>query len=66
VQQALAALGILLRATWTQPLLLATTIASLALCAISLPEAKIGLVLDVAILATWLVVSRPHLLGESR
>jgi hypothetical protein len=62
---ATTALGILMRATWISPLLLATTMVSLVLCAISLPEAKIGLVIDIVILAAWMAVTRLHLLGET-
>jgi hypothetical protein len=63
---ATAGLGILLRATWTPGSLWCTTLASLALCAISLPEAKIGLVIDILILAAWMAVTSLHLLGETR
>jgi nicotinamide riboside transporter PnuC len=63
---AATALGIVSRATWTSPLLLATTLASLALCAIRLPEAKIGLVIDIVIIAVWIGVTRLNLPGHPR
>jgi hypothetical protein len=55
---AASAIGILSRATWTSPVLLCTTLASLALCAVTLPDAKIGLVLDILVLAALVAASR--------
>jgi hypothetical protein len=58
---AASAIGILSRATWTSPVLLCTTLGSLALCAVTLPDAKIGLVLDILILAGMVApVACPH------
>jgi hypothetical protein len=61
---AATAIGILLRANWTLPVLLCTTLASLALCAVTLPDAKIGLVLDILILAALMTASRLSILKE--
>ena len=60
---AAAAFGLFFGATWTSPFLLATTLASLALCAIHVPEAKIGLVIDVFILLAWIAVVPLRVLG---
>jgi hypothetical protein len=47
---AAAAVGLLAHAPWTTSLLVLVTFGSLLLCAVNLPEAKIGLLLDVLIL----------------
>ena len=50
--------GLLARARWTQPVLLAATVLSLVLCVLDWEAAKMGGIIDIAILAAMLLASR--------
>lgn len=50
---AVAGLGILRRSAWTRPLLLGVTLFSLAICLLVLEAARIGVIINVAILVVF-------------
>ncbi len=55
---AVAAVGLLTGAAWLRPVLLAATVLSLAICTLDWELAKMGAIVDVAILVAMLLAPR--------
>jgi hypothetical protein len=55
---AAAAAGVLLHASWWRPLSMAVAVVSLALCVTGWPDAKIGIPVNVAIIAVLVIATR--------